>query len=312
MKLIILVFLFAVSNCYAGFESTLETEEKQRDEKISKNKEYMDSVIGKTAWYNSDKCISAEIYVDKNYILDGKPYIDSDGYKRIVGFNDGNNRKYDDSTYKTNGEYISIKFIDAEIIKNDDILFTLEIGGKEKGYLKVEPLFASVFKNNYGVRCLETEKPSNDNESGRIYKLSDDSSSLQHYERISVIPTYHADMNKWETVCNVDRFNGQKMCETRRDRLYVVILNGRKHVWIIGADYPSKQSAIKIDTNKTIFGTEGKFLNNSIIINQLLNGNTANIRYVQWPYRYNVDDEIDLNGFRSAYEEMLKEYAKLK
>lgn len=284
MKGIVFLLIFFIGNCYAGFESTLETAEKRREEKINKNKEYIESAIGKTAWYNSDQCVSAKIYKDKSYVQAGEPYI---------GKYSNNDMEYDDSTFQTNGDYVSVKFIEGEITKNDDILYTLEIAGKEIGYLKVAPLFYSVFKDNYGVNCLKKEKPNNETESSSV--------NIEY------------DPKKWSIGgCKKDKFNGVKSCEIRNDRLYVVILDGKKLVWIVGADYPNKQSAIKIDNNKTIFGTEGKFLNNSIIINQLLNGKTANIRYVKWPYLYNVDAEIDLKGFRSAYEEMLKEYAKLK
>nr|WP_314369160.1 hypothetical protein [uncultured Acinetobacter sp.] len=284
MKWIVFLLFFFIGNCYAGFESTLETVEKRREVKINKNKEYIESAIGKTAWYNSDQCVIAKIYKDKSYVQAGEPYI---------GKYSNNDMEYDDSTFQTNGDYVSVKFIEGEITKNDEILYTLEIAGKEKGYLKVAPLFYSVFKEDYGVNCLKKEKPNNETGSSTV--------NIEY------------DSKKWSSGgCKKDKFNGVKSCEIRNDRLYVVILDGKKLVWIVGADYPNKQSAIKIDTNKTIFGTDGKFSNNSIIINQLLNGKTANIRYVQWPYRYNVDSEIDLNGFRSAYEEMLKEYEKLK
>lgn len=132
-------------------------------------------------------------------------------------------------------------------------------------------------------------------------------------EKNPIVSTYYADLNKWENAgCKVDRFDGKKTCEVRNDRLYVVNLSGKNIVMIIGADFPNKQSAIKIDNNPTIYGTEGQFKNNQNIIKQLLKGNKVYLRYVQWPYLHNQDLEIDLFGFKQAYEEMMREYAKTK
>lgn len=133
------------------------------------------------------------------------------------------------------------------------------------------------------------------------------------YSSGSLRKTYHYDPNVWNLgKCEKDKFNGIKSCEVSKDRLMISVLDGDKRVVIIGADYKNKESAIKVDENKTFYGIEGGFSNNSTIINQLLQGKTAYIRYVKWPYNYNIDAEIDLTGLKAAYEDMLKEYAKLK
>lgn len=171
------------------------------------------------------------------------------------------------------------------------------------------------FKEDNGTTLLTIKKPK-DSKLGNNYEreiLKNEDGDFIKNERVKVIPTYYPDMNKWENAgCKVDQFNGKKSCEVRKDILYVVNLSGKTSVMIIGADYPNKQSAIKIDENATIYGVEGLFDNDQKIINQLLKGKTAYVRYVEWPYSYNKDIEIDLSGFKEAYQEMKKEYASLK
>lgn len=171
------------------------------------------------------------------------------------------------------------------------------------------------FKEDNGTTLLTIKKPK-DSKLGNNYEreiLKNEDGDFIKNESVKVIPTYYPDMDKWENAgCKVDRFNGKKSCEVRKDILYVVNLSGKTSVMIIGADYPNKQSAIKIDENATIYGVEGLFDNDQKIINQLLKGKTAYVRYVEWPYSYNKNIEIDLSGFKEAYQEMKKEYAALK
>lgn len=120
----------------------------------------------------------------------------------------------------------------------------------------------------------------------------------------------------WElSNCKRDRFDGTKSCSIMKQGLVVNIFNGKQSVFVLGGKhghYPSSQSAIKIDNNKTIYGIEGEFSNSQAIINQMIKGSAVSTRYQDWPYKLNNDRNIDLSGFKDAYENLKKEYAKLK
>ena len=185
---------------------------------------------------------------------------------------------------------------------------------------RLEQLESTISKNIYvyedkGGTLLSSNYPDKTPDPIKYKRqiIKDEDGTFVIKEKNPIVSTYYADLNKWENAgCKVDRFDGKKTCEVRNDRLYVVNLSGKTSVMIIGADYPNKQSAIKIDENATIYGVEGLFDNDQKIINQLLKGKTAYVRYVEWPYSYNKDIEIDLSGFKEAYQEMKKEYASLK
>lgn len=111
--------------------------------------------------------------------------------------------------------------------------------------------------------------------------------------------------------CKKDRFNGTKYCAMSKDNLMVSIYQGIPSVFVGTGHFPRRQSAIKIDNNKTIYGNEGSFQNDQAIINQMIKGETAYIRYVEWPYDFNKDEEIPLDGFVDAYNELKRKYKEL-
>ncbi len=91
----------------------------------------------------------------------------------------------------------------------------------------------------------------------------------------------------------------------------VTIINGRYGVYVGRKHFPRTQSAIKIDENAPIYGYEGISNTPQKAIEQMKNGKVAYTRYKEWPYEYNRDGEVDLVGFKEAFNQMLEEYKKL-
>ncbi|ENW95976.1 hypothetical protein [Acinetobacter sp. NIPH 298] len=119
--------------------------------------------------------------------------------------------------------------------------------------------------------------------------------------------------NEWELgQCGKDKFTGVKICEIRNNNLTVIKQNGRILVFVVGSDYPNRNAALKIDSNKTFYGREGVFNETSQIVTQLSKGQIAYTRAIKWPYLSPRDNEVDLTGFKDAYEQMLKEYASIR
>lgn len=120
------------------------------------------------------------------------------------------------------------------------------------------------------------------------------------------------DTDQWNIIkCQKDRFNGSKFCAMSKNSLLVSIYNGHPSILVGSEHFPRKSTAIKIDGGKTFYGSEGSFDNQRTIIDLLSKGKIVYTRYVQWPYEYNVDDEISLDGFNEAYKELKRRYSEL-
>lgn len=139
MKRLFIFFVLVlgyVTNSFSGYETL---DEKKSHWAISENErtqKYIDSMLGKTAWFNSLGCI-AEIYPSKN------------------------ETSYSSPTYSTNNEYVPIKFESAELIQNmgiDYVLFKVTVDNKDEGYLKVMSS-RPIEIDDYSYGCLKAEKP---------------------------------------------------------------------------------------------------------------------------------------------------------
>ena len=116
----------------------------------------------------------------------------------------------------------------------------------------------------------------------------------------------------WKHNCKKDRFTNDRSCFLYNKDLSIIYLNGRFGVVIGGNHFPGSNGSLKIDNNPTLNANEGKFLTNpSRIIDQLKNGKIAYTRYKKWPYEYNIDSDVKLNGFMKAFNEMLESYRRL-
>ncbi|MCU4539641.1 hypothetical protein KTJ16_00405 [Acinetobacter bereziniae] len=160
--------------------------------------------------------------------------------------------------------------------------------------------------------------------SGRkIYVLKDEHGNAllsnsekfdEKLKQIRVISYPESELYKdgWRFIkCEKDRFNNSKYCGMINKDLLVSIYNGKFGILIGGNHYPRSRSALKFDNGKTYYGYEGEFKNEAIFLNLLLNGKTAYTRYMEWPYQLNIDNEISLDGFSEAYQELKNRYSKL-
>lgn len=133
-------------------------------------------------------------------------------------------------------------------------------------------------------------------------------------KQVKVISYPESELYKdgWRFIkCEKDRFNGTKFCGMENKDLLVSIHNGKFGILIGSNHYPRSRSALKIDNGKTYYGYEGEFKNEAIFLNLLLNGKTAYTRYMGWPYQLNIDNEISLDGFSEAYQDLKNRYSKL-
>lgn len=128
-----------------------------------------------------------------------------------------------------------------------------------------------------------------------------------------VVKYDNSEFTKWKSNCSKDRFNNTKSCSLTKSYsdVMVTIINGRYDVYVGRKHYPRTQSAIKIDERTPTYGYEGISNTPQKIIEQMKNGKVAYTRYKEWPYEYNKDSEVDLTGFKEAFNQMLEEYKKL-
>lgn len=128
-----------------------------------------------------------------------------------------------------------------------------------------------------------------------------------------VVKYDNSEFTKWKSNCSKDKFNNTKSCSLNKSYsdVMVTIINGRYGVYIGRKHFPRTQSAIKIDENAPIYGYEGISNTPQKAIEQMKNGKVAYTRYKEWPYEYNKDGEVDLVGFKEAFNQMLEEYKKL-
>lgn len=133
--LFILVFGF-VTNSFSGYETLDVKKNNWAKSENERTQKYIDSMLGKTAWFNSLGCV-AEIYPNKN------------------------ETSYRSPTYSTNNEYVPIKFESAELIQDmgmDFVLFKVTVDSKDEGYLKVRSS-RPIEIDDYSYSCLKAEKP---------------------------------------------------------------------------------------------------------------------------------------------------------
>lgn len=128
-----------------------------------------------------------------------------------------------------------------------------------------------------------------------------------------VVKHDNSEFTKWKSNCSKDKFNNTKSCSLNKSHgdVMVTIINGRYGVYVGRKHFPRTQSAIKIDENAPIYGYEGISNTPQKAIEQMKNGKVAYTRYKEWPYEYNRDGEVDLVGFKEAFNQMLEEYKKL-
>ena len=89
---------FLSLNTYAGFETPEDQKNKRLAERAVETKNYINSMVGKTAWYNSAGCATKPIYANKEQM------------------------SYRDAVYTTDNKYVPVTFLEADIYQDTDIL----------------------------------------------------------------------------------------------------------------------------------------------------------------------------------------------
>lgn len=119
--------------------------------------------------------------------------------------------------------------------------------------------------------------------------------------------------NRWNVSrCERDIFEDKRSCVMSKDDVLIMIINDYEYVSVGRNHFPFRQSAIKIDNNPTIYGTEGIFKENTNIIKQMLKGKILHYRYYEFPKDYYIDKSISLDDFKQAYENLWQKYRTIE
>lgn len=171
---------------------------------------------------------------------------------------------------------------------------------------------------------LKAEELEEDNPKGQsIYQYKSNQGSILLTNRSSNIEnltiekkTYYPPTiieDKWGVNCSLDRFNGKKSCYIYKHGSNIfVYFTGSSYSVLIGSDqYPNSSSAVKIDNNATFYGHEGVSNTPIKVIEQMKKGKITYTRYREWPYDFNKDGEVNLEGFSEAIIELREKFKKL-
>ncbi|WP_420561414.1 hypothetical protein [Tepidicaulis sp.] len=111
---------------------------------------------------------------------------------------------------------------------------------------------------------------------------------------------------RWSIDCSRDKIDDKRRCSfyNSDNRLFITFTDaGNPHyVCIMGHDFPGMTGAIRVDSNEAISTDKEGCVKASSIIPQLRAGKRVVVRRVEWPYRYNIDDEGSLMGFQEAMQ----------
>lgn len=259
-------------NLYAGFETPQEQQKKMLAERLVITKQYTDSIIGKTAWYNSTGCLTNPIYADKL------------------------NMSYNDASYKTDDKYVPVTFLEAEVNQGtyrNDIIFKVKIDNKDEGYIEASD--ASKIEISDGWGYFKAENPQDKTKSNSTNLASNDI-----YNRWDV--SCKKDAFEGKKICSVSK-NGLMVLLI--DGRFAVGV-GRHH-YPRSSSAIKIDDNVSYSGKEGIINP----LYSNLIIKQMKDGKRAAIRYREWPYDYNKDSEVDLTGFTKKFNEMLDWYKKL-
>lgn len=271
MKKIVLLGLLLCSAAYGGFETPREQQNKRISERLIETNQYIKTIIGKTAWYNSAGCATDPIYANKGRM------------------------SYNDAAYNTENKYVPISFLEADINQDtyrDDIIFKVKIDKNDDGYIKTSS--ASPLKISDGWGCFKANNPQDkDNHKTQNVKSTDVNNGWD--------VSCRKDAFNGSKVCTVSKGG---LMVLLIDGRYVIGV-GKNHYpgssSAIKIDdnvpYLGKEGIIN-----PIYA--------NLIVKQMKDGKKAVIRYREWPYDYNIDTEIDLIGFSKKLNEMLERYRK--
>lgn len=111
-------------------------------------------------------------------------------------------------------------------------------------------------------------------------------------------PGFYGSSTRWDISCTRDKMTNRRSCIAFLGDLYLVFRQDGSAVVSIGNDhFPTSMTSIKIGHQR--FDTmhrDGEFAQSPKIIGMLRDGTTVVTRYMKWPYRSWVDNEIKLYG----------------
>ncbi|TCB73759.1 hypothetical protein [Acinetobacter sp. ANC 4173] len=178
--------------------------------------------------------------------------------------------------------------------------------------------------SSLSLQAQEEPLTSTQKEQPTIYELTDSNSTTLLMNRTSKYThlkvdkkTYYsddaieADLKKWWVTCYKKPFDNKKVCSMHSGDLSVFLINGKYSVDVGNDHYPNTKAGLRIDNGSAIYGYEGEIPNPLNVIEKLKKGKTAYTRYQEWPYTYDVDNEIDLSRFSEHFNKMLKQYKEL-
>lgn len=117
----------------------------------------------------------------------------------------------------------------------------------------------------------------------------------------------YSERDNWSVACRKDVMDDSRYCYMHRGDLWVFAYSdGKRRVSIGGDTYPGTPTTLRVDANAPLNSpndTEGTFgpSNSEKAIAQMRAGAKVATRYIDWPYRTNVDSVTSLYGFKEAY-----------
>tara|TARA_Y100000815_G_scaffold185010_1_gene168853 strand:+ start:1089 stop:1901 length:813 start_codon:yes stop_codon:yes gene_type:complete len=113
-------------------------------------------------------------------------------------------------------------------------------------------------------------------------------------------------LENWDMRCTIDRIGDSKSCSLSKGHLTVGIWkDGSTLAWVGSNHYPGTAMTVRVDRGRPISAGERSGFSSSqaaTIVSQLKSGQSAITRYQEWPYRSNLDEDVDLFGFSQAWE----------
>ncbi len=121
----------------------------------------------------------------------------------------------------------------------------------------------------------------------------------------------------WIVGCHVDQMTDQKKCHInpRSDLSGAIMINrvsaaGKTLLWcVIKHDFPGRSARVRVDSHTVITTDyEGCVSGGTarLLTNQIRQGSTLLLEYVEWPYDYGRQSEYKLGGTRILAEELFR------
>lgn len=120
----------------------------------------------------------------------------------------------------------------------------------------------------------------------------------------------------WSLECKKDVMTDEPSCAARLGRLAIFQGRGEEPVFfVMGEKYPGSQVSIRVDSGP-VFSASGdssfSVTQTQEIIASIQQGSRIAVRYVDWPYKKNVDSVRDVYGTQQVLEYLRWAVSKIK